>query len=221
VIVLGLAAWFLFRKLSWRGLAIAAAGAAALLGAAALTSDLFRARLAETAASIAEYRAGDYTTATTLRLSYLPNTLELVARRPWLGHGVGSFASAYAEQVAGTPYPPAENPHNEYLLLAVQAGLPATLLLALLFAVQLRSGRRLPPPDRRLAEGLLIAMGLGCLFNSFLLDSTEGHWYAYFSALLFAGSGRPAAPNAAAATGPRSGTGDPPGPVPGAGEATG
>ena len=37
------------------------------------------------------------------------------------------------------------------------------------------------------ARGLVLAMASGCLFNSFLLDHTEGLAFAWMSALLFGG----------------------------------
>lgn len=68
-------------------------------------------------------------------------TARAVAERPWSGYGYGNFASAYAEaqesyfataeyaeweeRVAGSP----EYAFNEYLQLAVEWGIPLTLLL--------------------------------------------------------------------------------------------
>ena len=54
---------------------------AALLAGASLTSEIFQSRIAETATSLQDYGRGDFTTATTLRMSYLPNSLELIAQR--------------------------------------------------------------------------------------------------------------------------------------------
>jgi len=76
--------------------------------------------------------------------------------------------------------------HNEYLMLAVQVGLPGTLLLLLLFFTQWRCANRLPPFERVAAQGLVVAYGLTCLLNSMLLDHTEGLFFAFFTAWLFA-----------------------------------
>jgi hypothetical protein len=43
------------------------------------------------------------------------------------------------------------------------------------------------PMERNLARGLVLAMSVGCIFNSFLLDHAEGLFYAWLSGLLFAG----------------------------------
>jgi hypothetical protein len=43
----------------------------------------------------------------------------------------------------------------------------------------------LPSPQAWLAQGLIITMSVGCLVNSLLLDSTEGHLFAYFTGLFY------------------------------------
>jgi len=46
--------------------------------------------------------------------------------------------------------------------------------------------------ERSLAHGLLLAIMSGCLFNSLLLDHTEGLLYGWLSGLLYAGLRSPA-----------------------------
>ncbi|MGH8640359.1 MAG: hypothetical protein ACRET6_01540, partial [Burkholderiales bacterium] len=41
--------------------------------------------------------------------------------------------------------------------------------------------------EQHLARGLLLTIAVGCLFNSLLLDHTEGLFYAWLTGLLFAG----------------------------------
>ena len=80
------------------------------------------------------------------------------------------------------------NPHNEYLLIAVQVGLVGLGLLLYLFYRQWRLAKMLPSSlERSLAHGLLLAIMSGCLFNSLLLDHTEGMLYGWMSGLLYAG----------------------------------
>ncbi|MFM7090021.1 MAG: hypothetical protein ACKOZZ_04355, partial [Bacteroidota bacterium] len=54
-----------------------------------------------------------------------------------------TFPSAYRAHVEGTGRNAAHHPHNEYLLLAVQAGLPAAALFAWLLVRLYGSGARL------------------------------------------------------------------------------
>jgi len=37
-----------------------------------------------------------------------------------------------------------------------------------------------------MAQGLVVAIAVGCLFNSLLLDSTEGHLFALFVGIYYA-----------------------------------
>jgi hypothetical protein len=46
---------------------------------------------------------------------------------------------------------------------------------------------RLPTVESRLARVLVLAMIVGCLFNSFLLDHTEGLLYAWLTGVLYGG----------------------------------
>jgi O-antigen ligase len=183
LIFLALAALALVRRFHWKGIVLTALMGALLLGAAFAMSDLIRERTLETLNGLRDYEAMDFSTSTAIRISFYPNSLALIEREPWLGHGVGSISKVYRQQVEGTRFPPTQHPHNEFLTLGIQAGVPAMLLLAWLFASQWRQGARMSEEQRRLSQAMLLTMVLGCLLNSFLLDSTEGHWYALFSAL--------------------------------------
>ncbi|MFB3817299.1 MAG: O-antigen ligase family protein, partial [Candidatus Methylomirabilales bacterium] len=74
------------------------------------------------------------------RLHILDGTWQLVRRHPWTGVGPGAFPVAL-KQVQAVPYVSGENPHNLYLELAAEYGLPAGMLaLGLLAAFLLRLG---------------------------------------------------------------------------------
>ena len=111
-----------------------------------------------------------------------------MAERPVLGSGTGSFPKEYARLKQGQGILTV-NPHNEYLLLGVQLGALGVLLFAALLAVQWRLAARVPSELIPIAHGMVLAFALGSLFNSFLLDFTEGHFYAYFSAVLYSALG--------------------------------
>ena len=102
------------------------------------------------------------------------------------GAGTGSFPSAYAEVNAGRHINESANPHNEYLLIAAQTGMIGLAALLYLFYTQWRLAARLEPFYRDLARGLVITFALGCLFNSLLLDHTEGLFFAWMTGLCFA-----------------------------------
>lgn len=125
-----------------------------------------------------------------LRLEFYYNTSQVIAQQPLLGAGTGAFPIAYARQVQGKNMELANNPHNEYLLIAAQTGVIGLLLLLYLFYTQWRFAPSLPTTfERDAARGLVLSIVITALFNSPLLDHTEGLFFAFSSALLFAGLG--------------------------------
>ncbi len=149
----------------------------------------FHERLNKIKMELQDWRADDKsTTSTGLRLEFYQNSLAIAARHPLTGVGTGGFPRAYAAQVAGTGKAETHNPHNEFLHLAVQVGVLGAILLVALFVFQWRLAARLPTPMYRgLARGLIITMVIGCMLNSFLLDHTEGLFYAWLTGLLYGG----------------------------------
>jgi len=121
------------------------------------------------------------------RLEFYNNTLAIVAHHPLLGVGTGGFEAAYAQQVRDKDMPTTHNPHNEYLLIAVQVGLIGLLAMLYLFYNQWRYAASLPTSyEQHAARGLVLTLAITCLFNSPLLDHTEGIFFAFMSALWFA-----------------------------------
>ena len=76
-----------------------------------------------------------------------------------------------------------DNPHNEFLLIGVQLGLVGVTVFALIFISQFLCSFKLEKPDKLYAQGILIAMVIGCTMNSFLFDSHQGHFWAILSAV--------------------------------------
>jgi O-antigen ligase len=71
-------------------------------------------------------------------------------------------------------------------MIGVQAGLIGMALYLYLLGRQWWETRHLTGEEQLMARALVLTMAVGCLLNSFLLDHTEGHLYAYLTALLFA-----------------------------------
>lgn len=164
-------------RAGWRGLAIAGVLVCLLSVAIYHGSGSMRQRVDLT---FSELRGWDFDTPTGeensvgRRLEFFSNSLALVRERPLAGHGLGGFADAYRARVEGTGKVPTRNPHNEALLLATQAGLPAVLLFLYLLARATLAGRHLPTlHERVLAPALVLWIGVGGLFNALLIDHTE------------------------------------------------
>ena len=118
-----------------------------------------------------------------VRLGYWSGATELVRQAPLLGHGLGGFSAEYPS-VMPLWAEPVRFAHCEPLELAVDAGLPAGLLLLGLLAA-LAWGRRAvliaetpvgyrPPPALLVPMVLVVAFAYGGLFG--LLDGNCGWW---------------------------------------------
>lgn len=197
-LVLGmLALYFGYAWRGWRGLVAATGVAAVLTIALVLVPGPFQQRVAQIRSEISEWQPGipDVFSSVGTRLEFYRLTFGIVRDHPLLGSGTGSFPKAYSDQTKGQAALHTRNPHNEYLLIMVQLGLAGLAVLLYLFWTQWRLAPRLATPlEWHLARGLVLTMAVGCLFNSWLLDHTEGLLYAWLSGLLFAGLKSPENP---------------------------
>ena len=128
-------------------------------------------------------------TSTAIRLNGISNSLKIVRENPLFGVGVRSFPDAYRRQVRGPGLEATLNPHNQYLLTAAHSGLLGLgALLFLFWQVWRHSVRITHPSHALLARALVLTMAVGCLFNSLLIDHTEGLLLGWMTGLLFANS---------------------------------
>lgn len=120
-----------------------------------------------------------------LRINFARNTLQLIAQKPWLGYGTGSFAPIYKEQSALLGWIPTSNPHNYYLLITMQYGLLGLSLLIGFFIYLWCHTTKLPRLEQTLARGLLLVYGFGCGYNSMLMDYTETIFFALMLSVVY------------------------------------
>ncbi|CAM3936010.1 O-antigen ligase family protein [Serratia silvae] len=113
------------------------------------------------------------------RTAFARESLRLIKQAPLLGNGAGSFWYGNAQTGYGV-----HNPHNEYLLETVQNGLLGLALFLGWMWCCFRATWRQPTACRNLLVAVLGSY-LAChLFNSFLLDSAEGHLFMVLAAVL-------------------------------------
>ena len=176
----------LVQRLSWKKALPATIFIFAVIGIAFVTSNNFSSRAKEAFEEINTYQAEWSRTSLGMRLDWWRNSRDLIKQKPIFGHGTGSFEKVQDELsiTMRDHSAPTDNPHNEYLFISVQTGLVGLALFVVLLASQFITSFRLQQPRRYLLQGVIVAMSVGCLMNSFLHDSHPGHFYAILSAIL-------------------------------------
>jgi len=189
IVLAALALYLGYAWLRWRGLAGTAAALAATVAVLAIIPGPFQERFALAGADSRSLAAQQARTSNAQRLEMYAVTVEIIRDHPWLGVGTGGFPAAYAQKKpSGSVVAQSRNPHNEYLLMAAQTGLAGLALLVALFWTQWQIAPRLATPlEADLSRALVLAVAIGCLFNSLLLDHTEGLLYAWLTGVLCGG----------------------------------
>lgn len=177
---------YLYQRLSLIKWVVSIVVFAALLFAAYQTSDNFRIRVNEAVSEITNYTPGKSRTSIGQRFDWWTVSVQLLQEKPLLGHGTGAYESAHRKAIKNTRIAPTDNPHNEYLFIGVQFGAVGLILFILLILLQLQEAKGLTNKDRQLLHGVVLALLAGCLMNSLLFDSQQGHFYLFMSSALLA-----------------------------------
>ena len=123
------------------------------------------------------------------RLSFWLHSIEAFVQAPWFGYGMGGFVAAVTPhaQSAGFTFE-FNNPHNQYLLFAVQGGVLALLLYGvLIYSILAKKASQHPV----LLLGFILAYALLNMLNSFHYDFAEGVFFVLgLAALAFQPSTR-------------------------------
>ncbi len=119
------------------------------------------------------------------RFTFWRNSLKLIAEKPLLGHGTGSFAKEY-ERITDNKDLIAKNPHNEFFMISIQLGFLGLSVYLGFLASQYYYAKKLPNKEKWLAQGILLSLIVTSLFNTPLMDHAEGHWFTTMIALCFA-----------------------------------
>jgi len=196
-LVLGvLALYFAAAHWRWRGILAAAAAGGVTLGAAHLLQAPLVTGTVKAASEVRDWEKGHEAgrggeTSMGIRMNYYKISLAILREHPVIGVGTGGYVRAYEKEVKRTPIlkGPAQvsnNPHNQYLLTGVQLGVGGLLAVVALFGVMWWHAGRLEATTRIAARGLVAAIAAGCLFNSFLIDHSEGMLFAWMAGVLLA-----------------------------------
>ena len=112
-------------------------------------SDRFHHRLMEVRNDVIQYQKGTFDDSNSqgLRLDNWRVALQGIEQRPWLGHGVGSFAKVYEAQ-QGHENRTVRDPHQQYLFWWVEGGLVGFALLLGIFGALIGDSTLLNPDAR-------------------------------------------------------------------------
>jgi len=163
-----------------RGVVIFLLGTVVALPAMYFGSDSFRGRIENIRNIHTEVNEGP-TSSVQQRLAFLERGIELVRSRPLFGHGTGAVVEEDPLDPGGKPV--LLNLHNQYLMVWSEAGIVGLGLLLYLFYIHWRLSSGLPERERKLSQGVVVTVAVGCLFNSLLMDSGESHFYLFFATL--------------------------------------
>lgn len=156
------------------------------------SSDKARERLTKVEAEVHSYSPDvSNVTSTGVRLVFWRSAVQMIAQRPLVGFGVGSWSTEYNQlrrekNPAHINIDSNGNPHQEYLLWGVQLGIPGILLLLALMVSLLRDSLKMEKSCARATQSTLVALAVACLFNASLYDAQIGDFFCVLLGLLLA-----------------------------------
>jgi O-antigen ligase len=181
------------RRFGLRGLTLGMAGVLSLVALSYAVSPVFYQRVAKTVEEMERAQVESVapeSSSVGVRLEWYQNTVNLITAHPLIGVGTGSFPRAYAGMVTDPAAVKPAHPHNQYLLTGAELGMVGLLVLPALFGILWwrfrQAGGNL---YAELGQGAVLLMAIGCAFNSFFLDHTEGLFFAWIISAAFASEG--------------------------------
>ena len=109
-------------------------------------SDRFQRRVTQVHDEIVQYEKGDASTSQGIRLDHWRVSIQGIAERPILGHGVGSFAVVYQKN-HGRENRISRDPHQQYLFWWVEGGILGITLLLSFFGALIKDAGNINHPS--------------------------------------------------------------------------
>ncbi|HXH54288.1 MAG TPA: O-antigen ligase family protein [Gammaproteobacteria bacterium] len=176
--------WALQRS-SLKGLGVGLVALTLLLSFAYFNSRVFHARCLSVLANFDQYVSGNSHNSIGERLEFLNHTWQLSKERFWFGHGTGSFKEIYKNHSAINHLTRTQNPHNEYINTLFQLGFFGITAFVGFFVYLFKWSFKLPRSEKWFAQGITLAIAIGCLANSWLMDFTSGYFFVMIIAFCF------------------------------------
>ncbi len=187
VTMIALLAWFTYEKWGFKSLAYWFGLTLLGLLLHQTIPNFPHSRLTDIKQEIANHQSNGNQTSAGQRVEMYTNTLKLIKQHPLFGGGTGSQENEYRilaehekNSLARVP-----NPHNQFLLTTQELGLFGLIVLLVFWVTHWRSAYRLENSQHvRAMKGLIITIFVGSLFNSLLLDASEGKFYCVLAGIL-------------------------------------
>ena len=146
-------------------------------------------RLLETSQEVAEHKPDNHITSAGTRLEMYKNTLSLIKQSPFVGYGTGALRYEYNKlaNTQDTLLKDVPNPHNQYLLTFFELGMVGLAALIFMFYRFWQHSNVIARSDTYAGmylKGVVLTIAIGSMFNSLLLDATEGKFYCVLTGLL-------------------------------------
>jgi len=146
-------------------------------------------RLLETSQEVSEHKSDVHLTSAGIRLEMYKNTLSLIKQSPFIGYGTGALRHEYNKlaNTQDTLLKDVPNPHNQYLLTFFELGIAGLAALIFMFYRFWQHSNVIARSDTYAGmylKGVVLTIAIGSMFNSLLLDATEGKFYCVLTGLL-------------------------------------
>lgn len=128
-------------------------------------------------------------TSSGLRLKFWTASLRAFAEKPVFGYGVGSWKIAFSEiEHLGKPEAALTDvdPHQMFLLWAVEGGLTGLVIHCTILALLLLHSRKLQKQDARNLQTVLLGLVISGMFNSMLIGIGMGDYFCILIGILVA-----------------------------------
>lgn len=169
----------------WIAVWLSSTGRQRLLGAIAViifaiilgfTSTRLSTKVGEVKNEIVGYTKGNLQTSQGQRLDYWHHSLMSIAEKPLLGHGVGSWKNEYF-RLGGTQIDAPSNPHNQYLLWAVEGGLVGLVLMLGILVALYKDAQKLETDAKNAMLSTLAIVAVMGLFNCPFFGAGMGEFF--------------------------------------------
>ena len=155
------------------------------------STDIMLTRGVCTVHQIRDFSQGKQIAEDGMRLEIYKNTIELIAEKPWAGHGIGNWMPLYQAKAKDMMSGTMTTPHNDYLLYCTELGIFGLLVLLWIWCKQLLIARQMQSgvhEERAMLLSLLgMTMMVGGMFNAVLRDGVFGMAFMILLAIPLAG----------------------------------